>query len=81
MDHELNSRVAKIGMRQSCLCGQAGCVIDQIHFQQQDYGGEEGKQQFDQDPIVPKQAPSGAQRLDEAGQRIPSTKIEPTRVR
>jgi hypothetical protein len=31
------------------------------HVQQQDYGGKDGQHQCDQDPIVPEQAPRGAQ--------------------
>ena len=35
------------------------------HVHQQDDGGKDGEQEFDQDPIVPEQAPRGAQRHDQ----------------
>jgi hypothetical protein len=48
------------------LCPQ---VSKRLHVQQQDNGGEDGYEEFEQDPIVPEQAPWGAQGLDKPGQQ------------
>ena len=61
VNRELDPRRPKIGTGQCRLCSQAGCVADKLHLDQQDDGGKDRQQEFHQDPIVPEQAPRGAQ--------------------
>ena len=61
VDHELNPQPAEIGTGQCRLCRHACQAAHWLHVQQQDDGGDDGHQEFHQDPIVPEQAPLGAQ--------------------